>query len=455
MNELDQKTESLSEQLDRLQEDSWQLELIVSGVVIFLLIGAFTPLSDISKQVAILQMGASLVATVASMFFTFLQLSYLLLVGMFLLHLSIRGVWIGAIGLRSVSGGFDYEELEFQPKFSRFLRKRLGDFDDYIARLERNASITFSLAFLLFFAILSVGLFFVAVILGVFIFTGPDGQVNAEDMAVGKWWFYTLIALVAFWCLLMVLAGLFYLVDFVTFGWLKRRRWLHRVYYPFYRLLGWITLARLYRPIYYNIIDNRFGKRLVGVYVLVAFLLTVATAFQLTPFTHFSYAIRKAGVIHPGNYVDEGTFDQSLDMNFRFPSLGSRFPTGDYQEVFVPSNSKYNKAILKKRFPDLRPLAPSSISFVGKIRLQDTPKEKIDSTLQALGAIHRVYLNDSLLTDVRWQFYQHPVREQPGLLYDLPVYDLARGEHWVRIEGQRFRSDSMYWQEMSTISFMR
>jgi len=207
MNELDQKTESLSEQLDRLQEDSWQLELIVSGVVIFLLIGAFTPLSDISKQVAILQMGASLVATVASMFFTFLQLSYLLLVGMFLLHLSIRGVWIGAIGLRSVSGGFDYEELEFQPKFSRFLRKRLGDFDDYIARLERNASITFSLAFLLFFAILSVGLFFVAVILGVFIFTGPDGQVNAEDMAVGKWWFFTLIALVAFWCLLLDYPG--------------------------------------------------------------------------------------------------------------------------------------------------------------------------------------------------------------------------------------------------------
>jgi len=445
----------LKKWLDTIQQDSWQLELIVSGIVIFLMIGAYEPLSGISNQVEIIRLGSSPILSVSSLFFSFLELSYLLLVGMFLLHLSIRGVWIGAIGLRSVSGGFDYDELEFQPRFSQFLYKRLGNFDDYIARLERNASVTFSLAFLFFFAILSVGFFFVALMLGTFVFSGPDGQVNSEDMALGKWWFYTITALVIIWILVMVVAGLFYLVDFVTFGWLKRRRWLRRIYYPFYRLLGWITLARLYRPIYYNIIDNKFGKRLVGVYVLVAFLFTLVSGFELTPFAHFSYANHKAGVIHTGNYADSGDFKTSEEANFNFPSLGSRFAREDYLEVFVPSDYRRYKGILKKRFPELRLLAPSSVSFLGRIRLQDIPEEKIDSTLRALGAVHRVYLNDSLLSDVRWQFYQHPVREQPGLLYDLPVYDLPRGEHRVRIEGEQIRRDSMYWQELSTISFMR
>lgn len=427
----------------------------MSGVVIFLLIGAYEPLEDLSAWVSIAQLGSSPLVTVAGLFLGFLGLSYLLLIGMFLLHLSIRGMWIGAIGLRSVSGDFDYEKLDYQPRFSNFLLKRLGKFDDYITKLEKNASITFSLAFLLFFAILSVGLFFMAIMLGIFVFAGSDGQVNSEDMAVGKWWFYTILTLSITWALTMFLAGLLYFVDFITFGWLKKRRWLQRVYYPFYRFLGWITLARLYRPIYYNIIDNPFGKRLVAVYALVAFLITVATGLELTPFSYFSYANRKAGVVHTGNYVDSGDFKNPKEANFRFPSLGSRFAREDYLEVFMPNNYDRYKKVLKERFPELRLLAPASVSFIGKVRLQDTPEEKIDSTLSALSAIHRVYLNDSLLTDVRWRFYNHPVRMQPGLLYDLPVYDLPRGEYLVRFEGQRYRRDSLYWEEMSTVSFMR
>ena len=104
---------------------------------------------------------------------------------------------------------------------------------------------------------------------------------------------------------------------------------------------------------------------------------------------------------------------------------------------------------------------------MGLDRLQDLPAEQIDSTLQALSSIHRVYLNDSLITDVKWRFYDHPVREQPGLLYDLPAYDLPRGEYLLRIEDQtvgrtenrdeitqKYR-DSTYWQEWITIPFVR
>lgn len=455
MRRVNRKTEKQSKLLDRLQEDSWQLELIVSGAVIFLLLGGYEPFVEIYDDFGMASLGGSVPVAITIVFLSFLRLSYLLLIGMFLIHLSIRGIWIGAIGLRSVSGDFDYDALDYQPKFSRFLRRRLGNFDDYIEKLEKNASVAFSLTFLLFFAILSVGLFFVALMVGLFLFTGPDGQINNEDYDYSPWWFYTMVTLTIVWVLFMVLTGFLYFIDFITFGWLKRRRWFQRVYFPFYRFLGWVTFARLYRPIYYNIIDNRFGKRLVGVYLLSALLITIGSSLEMTPFPYFSYAIRKAGVVHPGDYLDSENVNRVANNNDKYPSLGSRFATADYLEVFLPSRSNHYKSVLEKRFPELKPLVSNSVTFGGKDGLQDTPAARIDSTLRALTAVHRLYLNDSLLTDLRWKYYEHPIRKQPGLLCDLPVYGLPRGEYLLRFEGQSIEDDSLYWQEISTISFMR
>ena len=143
------KAERRSSLLNRLQEESWQLELIVSGVVIFLLLGMYEPANDLGLTVSKTTMGNSALSLIVPTLYSFVFIAYVALIGMFLFHLALRGMWIGAIGLRSVSGGFDYDELNYQPRYQNFLRRRLGSFDDYIMRLERNASVTFSLAFLL------------------------------------------------------------------------------------------------------------------------------------------------------------------------------------------------------------------------------------------------------------------------------------------------------------------
>lgn len=96
-----------------------------------------------------LGLSSSPVIPVISTTYRFLFIAYIAPIGIFLFHLAIRGMWIGAIGLRSVSGDFDYNEMRYPDRFTAFLRKRLGSYDDYIQRLERNASVTFSLAFLL------------------------------------------------------------------------------------------------------------------------------------------------------------------------------------------------------------------------------------------------------------------------------------------------------------------
>lgn len=456
MRRINRKTERRSKLLDRLQEESWQLELIVSGVVIFLLIGLHPYLGDFASYLSVMMLGSSAFISVFTALWGFVGIAYFALIGMFLFHLALRGMWIGAIGLRSVSGGFDHDYLDFPGRYGKFLRSRLGSFDDYIERLERNASVTFSLAFLLFFAIFSIGLFFSAITLGVLVLTfGKGGYEMGAGLAGGSVWIGIAAGLILTWVLLMTFAGLTYFIDFITFGWVKRRRLFGKLYYPFYRFLGWVTLARLYRPFYYNIIDNPFGKKLVRVYALITLAVTILLGVEITPFANFSYSDNAYGIVSANYYLDNGEGRKHEEGNSRSPSLAGRYAENSYHELFVPLQEQRISSVLRRRFPELRPLTPSGLGFFNRRRLADQKQTRIDSTLNALSSLLRVSINDSLVTDVPWRFYEHPVREQPGLLYDIPVYALPHGEYWVKIESQQVGGDSLYWENLALISFLK
>ena len=51
------------------------------------------------------------------------------------------------------------------------------------------------------------------------------------------------------------------IIDFKTSRKLKKKQWISKIYFPFYRLFSIVTLSFLYRPLVYNFLDNKFGKR--------------------------------------------------------------------------------------------------------------------------------------------------------------------------------------------------
>ena len=58
-------------------------------------------------------------------------------------------------------------------------------------------------------------------------------------------------------------------------GWVKRQKGIAGFYYPVYRFFSVITLAFIYRPIYYNLLDNKFGRNIVLLLIpyLIGFIL--------------------------------------------------------------------------------------------------------------------------------------------------------------------------------------
>lgn len=139
--------------LDKLQQESWQLELLISGFAIY---GLFTAMPELKISLNIAKNNDQIFYVVTSIIGI---ISCSILLFNLLIHVIIRGLWIGALGLRYVSGDIDFEKLNYSNKFTNYLQKKIVSFDKYVGTLENYCSILFAVSFLLIFYIISIALF--------------------------------------------------------------------------------------------------------------------------------------------------------------------------------------------------------------------------------------------------------------------------------------------------------
>ena len=426
--------------LDKLQDNSWNLELLVSGIILLLLLQAFPYLNDRLYEVETLRYADNLTVIALRLLANGLFYAYLVLIMIFIAHLALRGFWIGAIGLRSVSGGYDLDTLRYEDRYARFLARRLQSFDRYVDMLEKLSSLTFALAFLIFLAIVSLVLFCTVFVVGfllfayiIFLFEG-FGPVFVKPMG---WLGIALIALYG-------LGGALYFIDFLSFGVLKRSRILKEVYWPIYRFFGWVTLANFYRPIYYNVADDRFSRRVIKRYLLALALVAIVTRpIMLTPYHWFPgyQGFGGGDVTTPGMatykdiqgvYLDEVNDKRELEL--AYPSLASRVAREDYLELFIPYRRAFTNYIRVYNLDQGRNIR--EYWYNGNIIFRDQELE-IGLAKEAMRTYQGhtgVFLNGEILPDSSLYFYHHPMRHQAGLVCQIPVYNLDRGRHVIRVE---------------------
>lgn len=256
------KSKSFKDWLTQLQQESWQLELIISGFAIFGLFTAFEPL--INKFIVAQRENI----TYGFIIYGIAIVACTILIFNLILHVILRGLWIGALGLRYISGDIEYEKLNYSPKFTKFLERKVGSFDKYIATLEDYCSILFAVSFLLIFYVISAVLVILFIFLIVIVFL--DGSFLP----------YNISEIMGIVLILFVLAATFLnFIDFITQGFFKRNAFISKIYFPIYRVYGFITLSFIYRPLVYNFLDNTFGKRLllalIPIYGVLVVLITL------------------------------------------------------------------------------------------------------------------------------------------------------------------------------------
>lgn len=435
----------LSEWLDKIQQDSWQLELVITGFSIFLLLGVLSKLNELRLDINLAISGTDKFAFFISIVWIMLAGSSMFVLINLIIHAVLRGLWISAIGLRSVSGDIDFDNLRLSPKFDDFIRRKTGSFDSYIERLENLCSIVFAFTFLIVFVIMSLGLWgvFTGVLLQLIRKLLPDTPAQIVGITTA---------------LLMFSTGVLYMIDFMTLGWVKRRRWFSKIYYPVYRFYGMITLSALYRPMYYNLIDNRLGKK--AGFLLIPYILIVAWVSSLGIDSHvwFPDDPKKSGLYK--GYYDDLRKEETLVGNASIPS---RFVQNGFVELFIRYFPNEDDKALSLQCPDVESPKKAGIrsDFVIGFNsgTQEPDEDFPEKSLKCLSSFYEISIADSIFAAPTFRFYYHPNMQEKGIITTLDVQYLPRGEHQILIRKLKpYRSDgkdSLRLEEFTTFPFWK
>ncbi|GMN08485.1 hypothetical protein MTsPCn5_38750 [Croceitalea sp. MTPC5] len=313
----DYKSPSFKKLLDSLQQQSWELELLISGFAIFGLFTAYEPIK-------IEMVNASNEQQVYGFVIYFLALTACsILLFNLLLHVILRGLWIGALGLRYVSGDIEFEKLKYADRFKKYLSKRIVSFDRYIGSLENYCSILFAVSFLLIFYVLALTVVIIAFVLIATFIIDNDDLPNWISNGFG-------ITLMVFLAIGMFLT----FFDFITQGLLKRNRIIAKLYFPIYWVFSFLTLSFLYRPLVYNFLDNKFGKRLILLLTPIYILILIIASLEYEK-SNFLNKERNSSsqFANKENYLDLMTEEGDYPGEMVIPSKIIRTP---YLPIFIP-----------------------------------------------------------------------------------------------------------------------
>ena len=434
----DYKSKAFKEWLDKLQQESWQLELIISGFSIFGLSQAFEPLKmafNVAQNNDNLALGIALTITLnacAILLFTLL------------LHVVLRGLWIGALGLRYVSGDIDYEKLNYKPKFDRYLRKKIGSFDKYISRLEDYCSILFAVSFLLIFYIISIFCCIGVMALIAYFFIKDNDTKNSVLYITG-------VVLMLF----MLFGMLLTFLDFITQGYLKKKKWLAKIYFPFYWLFSYITLSFLYRPLVHNFLDNKFGKRISFVLIPLYFLISTFGSFSFNRSNYLSSSDSSTSVIASVFNYDENINKEDLFIDKA--SIPSKIITTPYLPVFIEYEKeiedeifKFNKILKPKE--DLRGM--NTNMFVStKTQIQKRKKDSLRGDyMKTFSHIYSFKIDSLEYTNLDFIYSKHN-NNQDGFETVLPIKEITEGIHVLSVYRLKKTDSTEYKDTVTNIPF--
>ena len=429
----DPKNQKFKKWLDILQQESWQLELIISGFAIYGLFLIIDPIEAANLEALNEQ----------NVYRTFLTqgllISWYILTVNLIAHVVLRGLWIGAIGLRYVSGDIDYEELKYSSKFKNHLIKRVGSFDKYVATLEKYCSIIFAITFLLVFYLLGLLVIsFVFTLLGVWM----DSD-NTPDWL--RYWI--LVPITVF----IAIGTILTFIDFVTQGWLKKKKWTTYFYYPVYWLFKYLTLSFLYRPMVYNFLDTKFGKRLsliiVPLYLGLTFL--AGTGFSTSNYLHTDLN-SNSHVANANNYED---LIQDSGAFVDRASIPSKVIDHPYLNVFVV----YGKSIEDDVFFFNEELKPEEDKrgiyyyFSTGMVERNKQRELMDDYMETIEDMYTLSI-DSIPFKPTFVLTQN-IRKQMGFETYLDLKEIPRGKHILTVARKDHRRDSVYTRDIIGLPF--
>ncbi|MEQ9404134.1 MAG: hypothetical protein RIM99_11135 [Cyclobacteriaceae bacterium] len=354
-------------------------------------------------------------------------------------HFILRIYWLALVGLKSVFP--EQNRFEVNPVFDKVINSSL-DLDKRIQVVDRICSSIFAFTFLTLFAFCFSFISMAALIFSLSYIADSYGIV--ENLI-------NLILLFAF----------VYMIDFLTLGWLKKRKTktFARIYNPIYRFFGWITLAFLYRGIYYSLIQNasrRVMLWITPIYMIVALVILNIGYDSNSIFPALNQTILNGEVASSTFYKDQfaekailrGPFLESFTIPESTGHIRVYFSLNQYIEDNIlnvcDSVQAYNSRGIHWR--QWLTLGFNQPQYDSAFHYQENARRILDCFSEKIN----LSINDSTVYSSKYYFSTIDRPRHAVFFTTLDIKELERGDHILKIDGEE-----MYQERIFNIPFWR
>ena len=402
---------------------TWELELLISGAVLFALFQLPGALNAFFARLEPHLTAA--VAPAELLVALYARAIVYALIASFVVHLVARAYWVGLVGLHSVfPRGVQWDELRAGPISLDVYRERFASLPAVIARVDNFCSVIFSFAFLL-----AIIFAFTILVSGVLAGTAYLlAQLFAHGRHVRE--------------LFLLFGALMALVP-ATNNTLDRRlgprlapdsrgaRAIRRTARVAYRL----SLLNITGPIFLTLLTNIGRRKLLVIFYTVLFGIVVfVVADRLARSDRLSvngYDYFGASATHGVDYRFYESQRDADEILPRMPSIQSDVIRDAYVKLFIPLSPARHNALVAKRCPGVRPIQERGVQLGAEPPVPDSLAMPV---LKCLARIHAMTLDDVPLADPDFRFYEHPRSGLKGIIAYLPADGLAPGRHVLTVQ---------------------
>jgi len=440
--------------VSNLQLESWQLELLITGFSIFLLATSVDQYAEFSASFRFNKLVASSASNVifigAGRFILNtipLALNFFLI--SLLVHLLLRGFWIGIVGLSSVSNTIDIESLKLKGPFRKRIPEKIRSLDDLIFFLDQVSSVIFAYTYLLAFSIISV------MLVSAFLFSLLGVGTFFQNSVDGNQGVLILLSVLNFFLVLILAVGaVIFFLDTILFSAFKKSKWFSVLYYPIYRFFSVISLSFIYRSIYYHLITNYTKKQIISVTLVLG--ATLFVAYRIDAWQTYPYYPE---VIDENQYiVQKGHYDDERREGYIYSgSIPSKFVKNDFLELFLRYSPSSNE-VLSVLCPDFRDLErnvsltramsagaksaqDSTLTLEEILGTDESYEALVKSSVGCLSSIYEVYIDGEKRDDLEFFFTRHDNKGERGVETVIDIAELRRGRHLITINKLDFKGN--------------
>lgn len=410
--------------IQRLKEESWEAELLVSAIAIF---GTFKLFDIVSWAtnffIDVLNPNQYFIAY---FIVTFGLLAVSMLAVMFVIHFVLRAYWIGLVGLNSVFPDYSIEDSVYSKIYTKKILEVLPKLKESIQKTDELCSVIFSAAFTLLFMYAYMSLF-----ASVYLFV-----YNLLSKYIAS---YILLIPAGFFTFCLFLQMIITLISNLKVN--KEKEKIQTITFKINKFVSMLTFGPLYKSILQitMIFGSNFKKKKSLVYLVLSFVfvglfLTMNQIIKTNIFylvSHQKYF--NTTKVYASFYKDENKTNTFLLT----PEIESDKVTSDVLKIFIPVFS-YEKNVRTQLCGTLEKEDDKSFELA---------REEMDAfTLNCYKEYYHIYIDNEKITADFLRQHGHSRTKQAGIISYLDISNLKKGIHTIKVRKELKNSETLKWK---------